>query len=82
MTQAQLSAMNLALSIYLETITAAGEDGIPSGHIYAALMGQGITLNSHNAIIGALVKTGKITNTNHLLRVRLSFSQGQTILSA
>ena len=43
-----------------------GSSGVPSGHLYAAVMGK-INLDNYNAIIEVLVKVGKITNKGHLL---------------
>jgi hypothetical protein len=50
-------------------IEDAGEEGIPSGHLYAMLMGFGMTLDSYNAVISYLKKAGKITDSGHLLKV-------------
>ncbi len=52
-----------------EAIKTAGPDGIPSGHLYAMLMGK-IDLNEYEWLIATMVKAGGITNTNHLLKVK------------
>ena len=46
----------------------ASPNGLPSGHLYAVLQGA-MNLDIYNAIISALVTTGKITNRGHLLKV-------------
>lgn len=48
-------------------IIASKPDGIPSGHLYAMVMGR-IDLEDYNWIINTMVKAGGITNTNHLLK--------------
>ena len=49
-----------------DTIKDAGTDGIPSGHLYAMLMGH-INLDNYNSIINVLKKAGKIKESNFLL---------------
>lgn len=49
-----------------KTVRDAGDAGIPSGHIYARLMGA-LSLDQYNQIISILVKSGIIENKNHLL---------------
>ena len=41
--------------------------GLPSGQLYSDLNAKGMSLDSYNAIIGALVREGAITNKGHLL---------------
>jgi len=50
-----------------EAIKDAGQDGIPSGHLYAMLMGF-MSLHTYQAVIDILVKTKQITNNSHLLK--------------
>lgn len=52
--------------IILDAITEAGTRGIPSGHLYVALMAH-ITIDTYNTIIDALINTGKIKQSNYLL---------------
>jgi hypothetical protein len=60
-----------AILMLLETIHSAvkeaGPMGIPSGHLYAMLMGFGFDLQTYESFIDALVQSGKIKNSNHLL---------------
>jgi len=39
--------------------------GTPSGHIYAALMQSGISLDSYNSLMAELVREGKISGPRH-----------------
>lgn len=67
-TDKQLAAIRFVAAAILEAITAAGDRGIPSGHLYAMLMDK-MDLDSYNKFIEALAKHGKITNEGHLLKV-------------
>jgi len=49
-----------------EAIKESGPEGIPSGHLYAALMGH-ISLDDYNTIIGMLKKAGRVKESFHLL---------------
>jgi hypothetical protein len=49
-------------------IIEATRQGIPSGHLYAHLMTQGVTLENYNRMIAPLVDMGYITNDNHYLK--------------
>lgn len=49
-----------------EMIQDAGE--IPSGHLYAMLMPTGMSLESYNRVISALVKCKVVTQENYLLK--------------
>lgn len=40
--------------------------GVPSGHLYAVLMGQ-MSLEVYNKYIGCLISAGLVTQKNHLL---------------
>lgn len=60
------AALVAITEIILDAITEAGTRGIPSGHLYAALMAH-ITIDTYNAIIDALVNTGKIKQSHFLL---------------
>lgn len=64
--QRRQKIQEIAYVIY-DIIKSSGDKGIPSGHLYAALMGK-MTLDQYNLFIGALAANGKITNHNHLLK--------------
>jgi predicted oxidoreductase (fatty acid repression mutant protein) len=67
MQDAQRIALSKIILAVYETIKEAGEQGAPSGVIYAALMGFGCSLEQYNAIIDAMIATKKIRRSNHLL---------------
>lgn len=48
-------------------IVAAGPMGVPSGELYALLMGK-IDIHVYQSLIGALEGAGKVTIKNHLIR--------------
>ena len=50
-----------------QIIEAAGPDGIPSGHLYAMLMGH-MDLGTYQSMINLMVKAGGITLNHHVLR--------------
>ena len=65
--QKQFKAMIEITKILGEFIHAAGTNGIPSGHLYAMVMGQ-MNIDIYNYTIGILKDAGVITEQNHLLR--------------
>jgi hypothetical protein len=48
-------------------IKKAGPQGLPSGHLYAMLMGY-MDLESYQSMIDIMVQAGGITLNNHVLR--------------
>ena len=50
-----------------EIVEKAGPQGIPSGHLYAMLMGY-MDLDTYQTMIGVMVKAGGVTLNNHVLR--------------
>ena len=57
-------AANMLVEIVAEAIEGLGE--VPSGHLYAYLMGV-IDIHTYNGVIAILKKQGKITESNNLL---------------
>jgi hypothetical protein len=53
------------LRVLAEAIRAAGE--IPSGHLYAHVMGQ-LSLESYGSALGVLKRAGLVEERNNLLR--------------
>jgi len=51
-----------------EIIEAAGPSGIPSGHLYAMLMGH-MDLQTYQSMVGLMVRAGGVTLENHVLRI-------------
>lgn len=54
--------------IYLDAIGVKGSAGIPSGHLYAMVMGSGVSLETHQRVIALLKESGRVTEVNHLLK--------------
>lgn len=54
------------LAIIADGVKESGEQGIPSGHIYAALCGT-VPIDLYNNMIDAMIKTGKVKKNNHVL---------------
>lgn len=66
LTANQSSALRVALAM-AEVIRARGSEGIPSGHLYAQVMGS-MDLDTYHAIIASLRRTGLVTESpSHLL---------------
>lgn len=57
----------LVLDILQEIIKGAGTAGIPSGHLYAQLMGK-MSLEQYTKFIDILKDAGKVTENGHVLR--------------
>lgn len=58
----------MALTVgVLEAVKSAGEDGIPSGHLYSVMMGH-LSLDEFQFIVSTLVAMGMMTDEHHLLR--------------
>ena len=57
--------MRQVLAIFLEAVKAGGEHGAPAGHMYAALQ-DCVSLDQFNAIMGVLVKAGKVRKRGDL----------------
>ena len=64
------SALNIAIALG-QAIHAAGPQGIPSGHLYAGVMGK-MDLPTYEAAIGFLVKQGVVKRSGHLLTSTLA----------
>lgn len=66
MNEKTLKAFMAMTEIINDAIKDAGTNGIPSGHLYAMLMGH-INLENYTIIINVLKKAGKIKESNFLL---------------
>lgn len=55
MTPEQIKALLIIANAIVETVKESGPLGAPGGHIYAALMVQGCTLNQYEQIMAGLV---------------------------
>lgn len=61
-TPEQATALRLIVSATVDAVKAAGPHGAPAGVIYAALMTQGCSKSQFDSLMGALVRTGKLTH--------------------
>lgn len=59
MTVEQLKALKAICDGILETVQLAGPLGAPGGHLYAALMAHGVSLEQFEQLMGGLV-AGKL----------------------
>jgi hypothetical protein len=67
MTTTTAAKRQAAVQIVLSVADAIKDLGsVPSGHLYAHLMGQ-MTLDDYNFIIGTLKEAGVVEETNYLL---------------
>lgn len=55
MTSEQIKALKAIADAIVESVREAGALGIPSGHLYAALMVHGFTLEQYEQIMAGLV---------------------------
>jgi hypothetical protein len=58
MTIEQIKALRAIAKAITETVALAGPLGAPGGHLYAALMSAGCTLNQFEQIMAGLVQSG------------------------
>ena len=63
LTKTEVAAISVTVAIG-QTIKELGS--IPSGHLYARLMGK-MSLENYNVIINTLKKIGAVKEENHLL---------------
>ncbi len=62
----QIQAFLDLVESIMDLIKAKGAMGLPSGELYAVLMGS-LTLDQYNKLIAMLVKANRITQSNYLL---------------
>ena len=69
MNKDQIKAFLLLVETLREAIEASGPNGIPAGHLYAAVMAHGVSLAVFEKCIGLLVDAKRVTRApSHLLR--------------
>ena len=61
MTNEQIAALKAVAKAITEAVAIAGPLGAPGGHLYAALMSAGCTLNQFEQIMSGLVSAGVLT---------------------
>lgn len=66
MTLHQIKTLRLVASAIIETVEASGHTGAPGGHLYAALMSTGMSLNQFEQIMTALVSKGFLRKEGHV----------------
>ena len=67
-TAAQVKKLLLVIEALRQAIEAAGPDGIPSGHLYAAAMGHGVDLALYERCVALLVEAGRVRESKaHVL---------------
>jgi hypothetical protein len=64
--KARKALQQIALAIR-DTVKEAGPMGAPSGHLYAAMMATGCTLDQYQQIIAIMVRKGMIRQQGDLL---------------
>lgn len=72
MSDKKSEAVRLVFEAIVESVDAAGPDGVPAGHLYAALMPIGISLEQFESFVSAAVSLGKIRRlpSNRLVAAR------------
>ena len=66
MTPEQARAIRAICDAIVEAVKAAGPTGAPGGVIYAALMGQGCSLETYEQFMRGLVRAGKLRKSGEL----------------
>jgi len=57
----------MLIQIIGDCIKEAGEEGIPSGHLFAMLNAKGLRIDTYTSIIDAFVKNKLVKDENYLL---------------
>lgn len=69
MTLEQIKALKAIADAIIETVALAGPLGAPGGHLYAALMAHGVTLQQYEQIMAGLVRAGKLSKHGECYKV-------------
>jgi hypothetical protein len=67
-TETAIQAIREIANIIEETAREAGALGVPSGVVYAALMGVGINLDTYQALLASMEQAGRIKLSGDLIR--------------
>jgi hypothetical protein len=65
-TKEQLLAAVRIMDVIVDCVKDCGAMGLPSGHLYAHLMGK-MSLDTYEQMIELLIRAGRITRSNHCL---------------
>jgi len=60
MSNKQQAVVTLIASLYETIVEVSESGGAPGGHLYAALMSTGITLDAFNAVMGIMTRVGMV----------------------
>ena len=66
MTTQQIKALKAVADAIVESVSAAGPLGAPAGHLYAALMAHGCTLEQFEGIMAGLVSAKMLRKQGQL----------------
>ena len=60
------TAVKVLCDSIVESVAASGNQGAPGGHLYAALMTYGISMEQFESIMGTLVRIGQLRKQGEL----------------
>ena len=66
MTREQITAAIEIMDTVIDCVKLGGDMGVPSGHVYAALMGT-MSIETYERMIGLLIEAKRIKRSNHVL---------------
>jgi hypothetical protein len=69
-TPEQIRALALVCSAILDAVREAGSTGAPGGVIYAGLMAAGCSLAQYEAMMGTLVRIGRLERRGEIYFAR------------
>jgi len=67
----QAQALRQVAKAVIDTVKESGDLGAPGGIMYAAMMAQGCTLEQFEAIMGGLIRAGRLSKSGecyHFIR--------------
>lgn len=67
-TKEQMNAMIEACNALVEAVEASEPNGVPSGHLYGAVMGL-LPLSVYQMLVDVLVRSNRLVLKNHTLRL-------------
>ncbi len=73
--KAEVQLWQLIINIVEEAVKEAGPNGVPSGHLYAALQSK-LSLGAYQQVLAMMVKLERVTLSNHVV-THTSFTQAK-----